>query len=150
MQQFAQCSNCQQWYLRVYTTSVELYAHERLYALAVWCLQCIDAATRRSQPLPEARETPDDIPRAFPVVTSPTYTGPREGVDPFPALMQEHLALMDRALYDEETVLLTVVQEFVERCQRYQPQAASPEQDQRLAGHIRYWQTFLQALHPHP
>lgn len=62
------------------------------------------------------------------------------------ALTQEHLALMDRALYDEETALLTVVHEFVARCQRYQAQAALADPEQRLTGHIRYWQTFLQAL----
>lgn len=135
MYQFAQCNCCQQWYLRAYTTSVELYAHERLSALAVWCLPCIEAALRRSQPVPEAPASMDDV--------------PQKAADTFTALVQEHLVLMDRALYDEETTLMTVVQEFVERCQRYQPQATSPEQDQRLTGHIRYWQTFLQTLQPH-
>jgi hypothetical protein len=34
----------------------------------------------------------------------------------------------------------------MERCRRYQNQAEIPEQGQRLAGHLQYWETFLKAL----
>jgi hypothetical protein len=34
----------------------------------------------------------------------------------------------------------------MERCRLYQTQAEIPEQGQRLAGHLQYWETFLKAL----
>jgi hypothetical protein len=60
--------------------------------------------------------------------------------------MQEHLQLMDRALYDEETLVVPAIQDFMERCRRYQTQTEIPEQGQRLDGHLQYWETFLTAL----
>jgi hypothetical protein len=64
----------------------------------------------------------------------------------FQALMQEHLQLMDRALYDDEAVLIPVVQAFIERCQLCQTTAENLEQGQRLTGHMHYWHAFLQTL----
>ena len=60
--------------------------------------------------------------------------------------MQEHLQLMDRALYDDETLLVPTIQEFIERCRLYQTKVETPEQGQRLTGHLQYWETFLNAL----
>ena len=71
---------------------------------------------------------------------------PLASPDIFQQCMQEHLQLMDRALYDEETLVVPAIQDFMERCRLYQAQIAIPEQYQRLAGHLQYWETFLQAL----
>jgi hypothetical protein len=60
--------------------------------------------------------------------------------------MQEHVQLMDRALYDDETLVVPAIQDFMERCRLYQTQCEIPEQCQRLAGHLQYWETFLKAL----
>ena len=60
--------------------------------------------------------------------------------------LQEHAQLMDRALYDDENLLVPTIQDFIERCRRYQTTVAMPEQGQRLTGHLQYWETFLNAL----
>jgi hypothetical protein len=64
----------------------------------------------------------------------------------FQQCMQEHVQLMDRALYDDETLVVPAIQDFMERCRLYQTQLEVPEQRQRLAGHLQYWETFLKAL----
>ena len=64
----------------------------------------------------------------------------------FQQFMQEHLQLMDRALYDDEILLVPTIQEFIERCRLYQTRVETPEQGQRLTGHLQYWETFLNAL----
>ena len=133
MKRFARCTNCQQWYVRTYTTSVEIYEHDTLCCLTVWCLRCIDEAEKRSQ----LQSTAMDIQQRPSPLASP---------DIFQQCMQEHLQLMDRALYDEETLVVPAIQDFMERCRLYQTQIAIPEQYQRLAGHLQYWETFLQAL----
>lgn len=133
MKRFARCTNCQQWYVRTYTASVEIYQHDNLCCLTVWCLRCIDEAEKRSQPHGIAL----DIQR---------HSSPLLSSDILPQCMQEHLQLMDRALYDEETLVVPAIQDFVERCRLYQTQLEIPEQCQRLAGHLQYWETFLKAL----
>ena len=133
MKRFARCTNCQQWYVQPYTTSVEIYQHDNLCCLTVWCLRCIDEAEKRSQPHGTALEGQQ---RPSPLSSS----------EIFQQFIQEHLQLMDRALYDEETFVVPAIQDFMERCRLYQTQAEIPEQGQRLAGHLQYWETFLQAL----
>jgi hypothetical protein len=113
--------------------------------MSVWCLRCIDEAERRSQL------------HSTPVVTegsTPTlYTADMEerlrpvpSSDPFQQFMQEHLQLMDRALYDDEALLIPAIQDFMERCRLYQIQLDIPDQCQRLTRHLQYWDTFLKAL----
>lgn len=133
MKRFARCTNCQQWYVRTYTTSVEIYQHDNLCCLTVWCLRCIDEAEKRSQP----HGTAIDIEQRPSSLSSS---------DIFQQYMQEHLQLMDRALYDDETLVVPAIQDFMERCRLYQTQLEIPEQCQRLAGHLQYWETFLKAL----
>jgi hypothetical protein len=53
---------------------------------------------------------------------------------------------MDRALYDEEAMLIPVIHDFLERARLYQTHVENPEQGQRLAAHLQYWETFLKAL----
>jgi hypothetical protein len=130
MKQFTRCTNCQQWYVRTSTSTVEVSQSDGLHCLTVWCIRCIEEAERRSQPSGNSGEP----------------TSHRPASDPFQQCMQEHLQLMDRALYDDEAMLVPVIHDFLERCRRYQTHLESPEQCQRLAGHLQYWETFLKAL----
>jgi hypothetical protein len=137
VKRFAQCTNCQQWYVQTYTTSVEIYQHDNLCCLTVWCLRCIDEAEKRSQPHGTA-------------IDPKQYPSPLSSAEVSQQLMQEHLQLMDRALYDEETLVVPAIQDFMERCRLYQTQLEIPEECQRLGGHLQYWETFLKALSASP
>ena len=146
MKQFTQCTNCQQWYMRTYTTAVEIYQGDSLRYMTVWCLRCIAEAERRSQPY----GTP-----VAPVVSTPASDAGEAGEQPshvvssetFQQFIQEHLQLMDRALCDDEAILVPVIEDFMARCRFYQTYLDMPEQRQRLTGHLQYWETFLKALH---
>ena len=133
MKRFARCTNCQQWYVQTYTTAVEIYQHNTLCYLAVWCLRCIDEAEKRSQPHSTA-------------IDREQRPSPPSSSNIFQQYMQEHVQLMDRALYDDETLVVPAIQDFMERCRLYQTKLEIPEQCQRLAAHLQYWETFLQAL----
>jgi hypothetical protein len=133
VKRFAQCTNCQQWYVQTYTASVEIYQPDNLCCLTIWCLRCIDEAEKRSQPHDTAI---DRRQRPSPLSSS----------EIFQQCIQEHLQLMDRALYDDETLVVPAIQDFIERCRHYQTQLEIPEQCQRLVGHLQYWETFLKAL----
>lgn len=133
MKRFARCTNCQQWYVQPYTTTVEISQHDNLNCLTIWCLQCIDEAEKRSQPHDTALENHQ-------------RPGPLSSSNILQQFMQEHLQLMDRALYDEEVFVVPAIQAFMERCRLYQSQVEIPEQGQRLARHLQYWETFLTAL----
>ncbi len=145
MKHFARCTNCQQWYVRTYTAPVEIYQHDSLCCMTVWCLCCIDEAERRSQ-----AHDPSAVTGSFTATlhTADTAEHPSHAPssDTFQQCMQEHLQLMDRALYDDEAMLIPVIQDFMERCRLYQRQLEIPEQGQRLTGHLQYWETFLKAL----
>lgn len=145
MKRFAQCTNCQQWYVHTYTASVEIYQHDRLCRLTVWCLRCIDEAEKRSQPQSTAMPTGGATP-VLSTIDGEERPSPPSSSALFQQCMQEHLQLMDRALYDDETTVVPAIQAFMERCRLYQTQLESPEQCQRLAGHLQYWETFLKAL----
>ncbi|MDZ7379856.1 MAG: hypothetical protein ONB06_11005 [candidate division KSB1 bacterium] len=145
MKQFTRCANCQQWYVRTYTARVELYQSDSLRYTTLWCLRCIEEAERRSQPpltsLPTAdtTSTPD-------IASRSEASEPRPASGTFEQYMQEHLHLMDRALYDDEAILVPLIQDFMERCRLYQTHLERPDQLRRLAGHLQYWETFLKAL----
>jgi len=145
MKQFAQCTNCQQWYIRTYTTAVEIYQSDSLRCMTIWCLRCIDEAERRSQP---------HGPSVAPVLSTPALEPGVAGAQPshvpssetFQQFMQEHLQLMDRALCDDEAILVPLIEDFMVRCRVYQTHLDMPEQHKRLTGHLQYWETFLKAL----
>lgn len=140
MKQFAQCAQCQQWYVRAATASVEIYQSDRLHCVVTWCISCIQAAEQRSG----SEDRPADI---SPTLSSPVLSYESTLTDTFQQLIEEHLALMDRALHDDEAVLVPNIKDFLERGGVYQAQCELPEQRQRLTGHIHYWETFLKALH---
>ena len=145
MKQFAQCTNCQQWYIRTYTTAVEIYQSDSLRCMTIWCLRSIDEAERRSQPYG---------PAVAPVLSTPALEAGVAGEQPshvpssetFQQFMQEHLQLMDRALYDEEAILVPLIEDYMARCRVYQTYLDMPEQRKRLTGHLQYWETFLKVL----
>lgn len=145
MKQFTQCTNCQQWYVRTYTTTVEIYQRDSLRCMTVWCLRCVDEAERRSQPHGTSVAPVASAPALDPIESAerPSHE-PSSGT--FQHYMQEHLQLMDRALYADEAMLIPIIQDFMERCRRYQPDLERPEQLKRLTGHLQYWETFLKAL----
>lgn len=145
MKQFTQCTNCHQWYVRTSTTTVEIYQGDSLRCMTVWCLRCIDEAEQRSQPHGTSVATGDSTPALHPIAVG-EQPGPGPSSETFQHFMQEHLQLMDRALYDDEAILIPIVQDFMERCRLYQPRLERPEQLTRLTGHLQYWETFLKAL----
>ena len=61
-------------------------------------------------------------------------------------IIQEHTDLMERALREDDVVLVPIVEAFLQRCLDYHEQATIPEQARRLLGHAQYWQAFLKAL----
>ena len=145
MKRFARCTNCRQWYVQTYTTPVEIYQHDSLCCMTVWCLRCIDEAERRSQLHGTSAVTEGSTPTLH-TADMEARPSPVPSSDPFQKFMQEHLQLMDRALYDDEALLRPVIQDFMERCRLYQRQLDIPEQCRRLTGHLQYWETFLKAL----
>jgi hypothetical protein len=145
VKRFARCTNCQQWYVQTFTASVEIYQHDRLCCLTVWCLQCINEAEKRSQPHGTALATEEATP-VWHMVDREERPSPLASSDTLQHYMQEHLQLMDRALYDDETSLVPAIQDFIERCRLSQTTVEMPEQCQRLTGYLQYWETFLKAL----
>ena len=145
MKQFTQCTNCHQWYVRTYTTAVEIYQSDSRHYMTVWCLRCIDEAERRSQPHGTSVATAVSTPAAD-AAAGGERSSHVPSADIFEQLMQEHLQLMDRALYDDEAILIPIIRDFMERCRLYQAHLDRPEQLQRLTGHLQYWETFLKAL----
>lgn len=131
--------------MQTYTASVEIYQHNNLCCLTVWCLRCIDEAEKRSQPHSTALDV-GGAPPVLPTVDLEERPSPLSSSETLQQFVQEHLQLMDRALYDDETIVVPAIQDFMERCRLYQIQSEMPDQGQRLAGHLQYWETFLKAL----
>jgi hypothetical protein len=80
------------------------------------------------------------------MVDSAERPDPLSSSETLQQFMQEHMQLMDRALYDDDTLLIPIIEDFIERCRRYQSRVERPEQEQRLTGHLQYWEAFLNAL----
>ncbi len=53
---------------------------------------------------------------------------------------------MERALHEDDAVIISLVDDFMKRCRACQSQLQRPEEAQRLAGHLQYWETFLNTL----
>jgi hypothetical protein len=138
VKQFARCVNCRQWYLQAFTTVVEIFRDGHLYRMAVWCVRCVEDAEQRSHPVQKQGSHASEIP------LHTTQIASSEG---FYQLVQEHIDLMDRAIHEENTILVPLIEDFMERCRSYQPRLDNPEQAQRLTAHLQYWDAFLKALH---
>jgi hypothetical protein len=142
VKQFSQCTNCQQWYARSFTTAIELYQDDCLRQVTVWCLRCIDEAEQRSQPTWFGEAVAPELNAPHP---ESTHSQPPEEED-YQQFMQEHTDLMERALREDDAVLVPVVEDFLQRCLSFQHQLDTPEQANRLLGNVQYWKAFLKAL----
>ena len=145
MKQFSQCSNCQQWYVRSFTAAIEIYQDDCLRQVTVWCLRCIDEAEQRSQP---TRLDAASVPDANAQCPELTHRPLLEEVpaDDYQQFMQAHTDLMERALQEEDAVLVPIVEDFLQRCLSFQHQVEIPAQANRIAGNVQYWKAFLKAL----
>jgi hypothetical protein len=70
--------------------------------------------------------------------------------DGFQQLVQEHTQLMDRAIQEDDAVLVPLIEAFMTRCRTYQQRQEAPEQTRRLSGFLQYWEAFLKALKQSP
>jgi hypothetical protein len=68
----------------------------------------------------------------------------------FQRLLQEHTALMERAIHEDDAVLVPLIEAFMQQCRCTQGHLKHPEYIQRLSGHLQYWEAFLKALHQAP
>lgn len=144
MKQFARCMNCQQWYVRAVTVHVEVWDGAGLHATTIWCLRCIAETEQRSQVCLPGQE-PYEVPPAA-TRTVPTQSEHMVTVDGLQAYRQEHRQLMDRALQDDDSTLVPVIEDFLARGRAYQGQLDTPEDAQRLTNDLQYWEAFLRAL----
>jgi len=147
VKQFTRCTNCRQWYTYRFTTTVEVFKGRQLPKTTVWCLQCIADAEHRSQSIyTPARE--GSVAVALPAASAPADLRSTAHVAPshFQALAQEHTDLMERAIHEDDAVLVPLIEDFMQRCRTFQAQAEDAEHRQRLTGHLQYWEAFLNAL----
>jgi hypothetical protein len=145
MKQFARCTNCCKWYVHGFTQPVEIYQGAQLQRMAVWCYRCIVDAEHRSQ-LGASQHHTTSLSHAS--IAPPTYVPAfqESGLESVELLVQEHLQLMDRAMHEEDTVLVPLIEDFMQRCQSYHDHLQPHEQAPRLRGHLQYWEAFLKAL----
>ncbi len=162
MKQFTQCEQCQQWYTPTVTMPVDIQRGLAGHHTALWCYRCILEAEQRSTTLSQTLSTlpeydaelPEDALEdadppsrlAYPSFSDPALPGATGPADDFQRCLQEHLALMGRALHEDDTILGMTVETFLQRCRALQERLAIPEQTQRLQGCIHYWETFVRAL----
>ncbi len=145
MKQFSQCTNCQQWYVSSFTAAIELYQDDRLRQVTVWCLRCIDEAEQRSQPTWPGEATAPELHARSPELTSCQHPEEVPG-EAYQQFIQEHVDLMERALREDDSVLVPIVEDFLQRCLSFQHQVDIPEQATRILGNVQYWKAFLKAL----
>ncbi len=146
MKQFAQCSNCQQWYVERAVTIVEILQGNGLRHTALWCHACIREAEQRSHDATESTDFQDLQSSADPF-SSCDRLPPEEATGAFGELLQAHLDLMEEALIveDDDAIALRIG-EFMARGRAHLEQLDEPEHIRRLTNHLNYWQTFLNAL----
>jgi hypothetical protein len=145
VKQFARCTNCRQWYVYSFTTTVEIFTSRHVPKTTVWCCRCIADAEHRSQ-----YATAQNDNRALfstPESSLATLTLTERGASSdFQRLVLEHGALMERAMHEDDAVLVPLIEDFMRRCHSSQTHIESPEHLQRLNGHLQYWEAFLKAL----
>lgn len=144
VKQFAQCGNCQQWFIRSFTTTVEIHLDDHLRQVTLWCRHCMVAAEQRSQPGREEEAAMPVWQEGVAPTNSPVHGSVHD--EDYQQILQEHTDLMERALREDDAVLLPVVEAFMERCLSFQQQVEIPEYASRISGHAQYWQAFLKAL----
>lgn len=140
MKQFSRCTNCRQWYVHHAVTPVEIVRGNGLQRTVLWCESCIRAAEQRSQPTSAEyfNQAADALMPGAPIM-SPAER-PNDDVQ---QIFQEHLNLMEHALQEDDDTIIPLVEDFVQRCETYHVELDDPDQVKRLAGHMKYWSTFL-------
>jgi hypothetical protein len=144
MKQFTRCTNCRQWYTQSATTPVEIVQGRDWRRTTVWCWRCVRDAEHRSQ-FPEETVAAGTL-RPEGISQATEAGGSEAPPADFHQLVQEHFDLMERALHEDEAILVPLIDAFMQRCHTYQAHLKAPHLAQRLAGHLQYWQAFLQAL----
>lgn len=145
MKQFTRCKNCRQWYLWSATTPVEIHQGETLRRVTRWCLRCIEDAERRSIFSSSEQMPPSAVSVAAAGEEEYEHSSV-ESPEDFQQCIREHLHLMERALHEDEAVLVAAIEDFLQRCRLLHAQQDMPERVQRLQGCLQYWATFLRAL----
>jgi hypothetical protein len=145
VKQFARCTNCRQWYVYSFTTTVEIFTSGHMPKTTVWCCRCIADAEHRSQyaTLQNDNRALSSTSASSPVALAITAHG---AAGDFQRLVLEHATLMERAIHEDDAVLVPLIEEFMRRCRSSQAHIESPEHSQRLTGHLQYWEAFLKAL----
>jgi hypothetical protein len=124
---------------------VEIYHGSQLQQTAVWCSRCIVDAEQRSQHGNPHASAP--LPSSIPIASLSSDTDSEDTArTSIERLVQEHLQLMDRAMHEEDAVLVPLVEDFMLRCRAYHEKEPAAEYTQRLIGHLQYWDAFLRAL----
>jgi hypothetical protein len=149
VKQFARCTNCRQWYTDSFTTMVEIFTGRHVPKTTIWCRRCIAEAEHRSQ-YPTIQ--PDGV--AVSYISEPS-TGALIMTEPvvssnFQQLVSAHTTLMERAIHEDEAILVPLIEKFMQRCRSAQVHLEQPEHIQRLTDHLQYWEAFLKALHQSP
>lgn len=142
MKRFSRCLNCHQWYVHNAVQLVETIQGNGLQQTALWCENCIRAAEERSSLAPEAG--PDQA-TDRPLLATPVTSLTRPN-DDLPQILQEHLDLMEHALQEDDDTIIPLVEDFVQRCAATQIALEEPTLVKRLAGHMKYWETFLTTI----
>ena len=126
------------------TLLVEIVRGNGFHRTTLWCMPCVRTAEQRSQSAGDSMESETvDLHAALQFSTPELET---HGNDDFHRLIQEHLDLMDRALQEDDSTIVALIDDFMNRCQTHKDQLEHPDHVQRLSGHLQYWDTFLQAL----
>ena len=143
MKQFARCTHCRQWYTRHAVTAVEVIRVNGLQGTTLWCLRCIQETEDRSQMMGEQM-----LPQTQSAVAIHAHDGdkPSTPLNEFNTFIQEHLDLMERALHEDDAIIVPLIEMFMQRCRRYQAELDIPDQVERLARHLNYWDAFLKAM----
>jgi hypothetical protein len=93
----------------------------------------LDEQTGRPAPSAVALHVHDPVKQAAPL-------------SEFNAFIQEHLDLMERALYEDDAIIVPLIEAFMQRCRTYQAQIEAPDRVERLTRHLYYWDAFLKAM----
>jgi hypothetical protein len=125
--------------------AVEIYHGSQLQRIAVWCSRCIADAEHRSQHS-EARQNTACPPAVLTTPSTHLPASEESSLEREELFVQEHLQLMDRAMREDDAVLVPLIEDFIQRCHAYHAQLHTSKPAQRLQGHLQYWDAFLKAL----
>jgi hypothetical protein len=71
-------------------------------------------------------------------------------ISDFQQLGSEHTLLMERAIHEDDAVLVPLIEDFIQRCRSAHAHSMQSEYSQRLTSCLQYWEAFLKALRQSP